>query len=119
LIYFSSQSANDGTLKITATFEIGTDQDLAAVELQNSLSQAEPRLPEEVVRQGITVTKASSSILAVVTLQSTSPQHDDVFLSNYAVINLLDQIRCVEGVGDASVFGARDYSMRIWIDPDR
>src|SRR5690606_33539995 len=79
LIYFSSQSGNDGSLSLAATFEIGTDQDLAAVEIQNRLSVAEPQLPAEVTRQGITVTKASSSILGVATLESDDPRYDDVY----------------------------------------
>lgn len=119
LIYFSSQSSNNGSLNITATFEIGTDQDLAAVEVQNRLSIAEPRLPQEVVRQGITVTKASPNILGLVALRSDDPRYDEVFLSNYATINLLDTIKRVPGVGDAMVFGAKEYSMRIWLNPDQ
>ncbi|HYC55590.1 MAG TPA: multidrug efflux RND transporter permease subunit [Candidatus Binatia bacterium] len=119
LLYFSSQSANDGSTRITVTFEIGTDQDLAAVEVQNRLATAEPKLPQEVVRNGITVVKATSNILAVVALKAQEGAYDELFLSNYATINLLDRLRRVPGVGDAVVFGNRDYSMRIWIDPDR
>lgn len=119
LIYFSSQSANDGTCKITVTFEIGTDQDLAAVEVQNRLAIAQPKLPQEVVRNGISVVKASSNILGLVALESLDGTYDDLFLSNYATINLLDRIKRIPGVGDASVFGSKDYSMRIWLDPDR
>ena len=119
LLYFSSQSGNDGSLNITATFDIGSNQDLAAVEVQNRISAAEPRLPQEVVRQGLTVTKASTSILGLVALLSEDPRYDDLFLSNYATINLLDAIRRVPGVGDAIIFGAGDYAMRIWLNPDR
>ncbi len=119
LIYYSSQSANNGTASIVATFEIGTDQDLAAVDVQNRLSLAEPSLPEEVKRQGITVTKASTSMLGVISLESTDGRYDDVFLSNYATINLLDMLKRVQGVGDAQVFGSKDYSMRVWVNPDR
>lgn len=120
LIYFSSTSANNGSVSITATFEIGTDQDLAAVDVQNRLSVAEPQLPSEVVRNGITVTKSSSNILAVATLQADEGVgYDDIYLSNYATINLLDRIKRVDGVGDAQVFGAKDYAMRIWLDPDK
>ncbi len=119
LIYFSSQNSNDGMCSITATFEIGTDQDMAAVEVQNRLAIAEPKLPQEVVRNGLTVLKASSSILGLVALESSDDSIDDLYLSNYATINLLDQVKRVPGVGDATVFGNRDYSMRIWIDPDR
>ncbi|MCC6677730.1 MAG: multidrug efflux RND transporter permease subunit [Phycisphaerales bacterium] len=119
LIYYSSTSANNGVASIVATFELGTDQELAAVDVQNRLSRAEPRLPQEVVRQGITVTKASTNILAVATLQSDDPRHDDVYLSNYATINLLDTLKRVPGVGDVIVFGSRDYAMRLWVDPDQ
>ena len=119
LIYFSSQSANDGTCSIAVTFEIGTDQDLAAVEVQNRLAIAQPKLPQEVVRNGITVVKASTNILGVVALQARGGEYDDLYLSNYATINLLDRVRRVPGVGDATVFGNKDYSMRIWLDPDR
>ncbi|MBX3404520.1 MAG: multidrug efflux RND transporter permease subunit [Phycisphaeraceae bacterium] len=120
LIYFSSQCANNGAATITATFEIGTDQDLAAVEIQNRLAIAQPRLPSEVVRNGITITKASTNIIGVVTLEAAEGSgYDDIFLSNYATINLLDRVRRVPGVGDATVFGSKDYSMRVWVDPDR
>ena len=120
LIYFSSQSANNGAAKIVATFEIGTDQDLAAVEVQNRLAVAQPRLPQEVVRQGLTITKASTNILAVVTLEAEKGAgFDDVYLSNYATINLLDRLKRVPGVGDVTVFGAKEYSMRVWLDPDK
>jgi hydrophobe/amphiphile efflux-1 (HAE1) family protein len=120
LLYFNSTSANNGAVSIVATFEIGTDQDLAAVDVQNRLSAAEPQLPAEVVRNGITVTKSSSNILAVATLQATDEAgYDDIYLSNYATINLLDRIKRVEGVGDAQVFGSKDYAMRIWLDPDK
>ena len=120
LIYFNSQSANNGAARITATFEIGTDQDLAAVEVQNRLAVAQPRLPQEVVRNGITITKASTNILGVVTLEAPEGSgYDDVYLSNYATINLLDRLKRVPGVGDVTVFGAKEYSMRIWLDPDR
>ncbi|MGH7242556.1 MAG: multidrug efflux RND transporter permease subunit [Phycisphaerales bacterium] len=119
LIYYQSQSGNDGTLKITATFEIGSDQDLAAVEVQNRLAIAQPRLPQEVVRQGITVTKTSTSLLCVVALRAEAGEFDDVYLANYATINLLDAIKRVPGVGDATIFGGKDYAMRVWVDPDR
>lgn len=119
LLYYQSQNANDGTCTITVTFEIGTDQDLAAVEVQNRLSRAEPLLPQEVVRQGLSVVKVSSSILGVIALESEGNLYDDIYMGNYATINILDRIRRVPGVGDASVFGARDYAMRVWLDPDK
>ncbi|MEG6551576.1 efflux RND transporter permease subunit [Desulfocurvibacter africanus] len=118
LLYFSSLCSNNGSVKIVATFEIGTDQDMAAVEVQNRLSIAEPRLPSEVVRQGITVTKSSTSMLGVVSLESDG-RYDDIFLSNYATINLLDTLKRVPGVGDVAVFGTKDYSMRVWVNPDQ
>jgi multidrug efflux pump subunit AcrB len=120
LLYYSSTSANNGSVSITATFEIGTDQDLAAVDVQNQLKIAEAQLPEEVKRNGITVQKRSSNILAVFSLQGTEDSgYDDFYLSNYALINVIDRLRRVEGVGDVSIFGSKDYSMRIWLDPDK
>ena len=119
LIYFQSQSANDGTLRITLFFEIGTDLDIAAVETQNRLKRAEPRLPQESVRQGISITKRSNNFLMVAALNSEDPQYDDLFLSNYANIYMLDSLKRVPGVGDVQIFGAKDYSMRVWLDPDK
>jgi hydrophobe/amphiphile efflux-1 (HAE1) family protein len=119
LLYYESQSANNGSLTITLTFEIGSDQDIAAVEVQNRLKRAEPRLPAEVTRQGISVAKSSNNILAVVALNTEDPQYDDLYLSNYATIYMLDSLKRVAGVGDVTVFGAKDYSMRIWLNPDK
>jgi multidrug efflux pump len=119
LIYYQSQSANDGSMTLTTTFDIGTDQDLAAVDVQNRLSLATPRLPQDVTRSGVTVLKKSTSMLCVVTVKSDDPLYDDVFLANYATINLLDAVKRVPGVGDAQVFGAKDYAMRLWVNPDR
>ncbi|MCG8546457.1 MAG: efflux RND transporter permease subunit, partial [Alphaproteobacteria bacterium] len=117
--YMSSTSSDDGSYSLSVTFEIGTDPDIAAVELQNRLSLALPRLPEEVTRQGVTVRKRSSDMLMVVNLTSPNGTHDALFLSNYASINILDALVRVDGVGDATIYGARDYGMRIWLDPDR
>jgi hydrophobe/amphiphile efflux-1 (HAE1) family protein len=119
LLYYQSRAANDGSLAITCTFEIGADLDIAAVEVQNRLKRAEPRLPQETVRQGITVTKRSNNILSVVALRSTEGQFDDLYLSNYASIYMLDALKRVPGVGDVTIYGAKDYSMRIWLNPDR
>ncbi|MEF2231656.1 MAG: multidrug efflux RND transporter permease subunit [Pseudodesulfovibrio sp.] len=118
LIYYSSLCSNNGSVKIVCTFEIGTDQDLAAVEVQNRLDIAKPRLPTEVTRQGITVTKSSTSMLTVLSLNSDG-RYDDIYLSNYATINLLDMLKRVPGVGDVQIFGTKDYSMRIWVNPDQ
>ncbi len=120
LINFNSTIANNCSVSITATFEIGTEQDLAAVDVQNRLSAAEPLLPSEVVRNGITMTKSSTNNLAKATLQAENGSgDDDIYLSTYATINFLDRIKRVEGVGDAQVFGSKDCVMRIWLDPDK
>ncbi|HMZ52729.1 MAG TPA: efflux RND transporter permease subunit, partial [Candidatus Sumerlaeota bacterium] len=92
LLYFQSYSSNDGSLRVTATFEIGSNIDLNAVEVQNRMKRAEPRLPQEAIRQGITVTKSSTNMLLVAAVKSTNPHHDNLFLSNYATINMLDTI---------------------------
>ncbi len=119
LLYFQSQSANDGTMSLTASFEIGSDQDLAAVDVQNRLSIATPRLPQDVVRQGLPVTKTSTNMICVIALTSPNKQFDDVYLSNYATINVVDQLKRIPGVGDVTVFGAKDYAMRVWLNPER
>lgn len=119
MLYFQTQCSNDGGLNITVTFETGTNIDLAAVEVQNRVKRAEPRLPQESVRQGIVVNKRSTAILTVTALQSNDAQYDELFLNNYATINVLDTLKRVPGVGDATVYGAKDYSMRLWINPDR
>lgn len=119
LLYFRSQSGNDGSLSITATFEVGTDEDVAAVDIQNRLAGGYSRLPEEVIRRGIEVSKSSPGMLAIVALESDDPRYDDVFLSNYAIVNLLNALRREPGVGHVTIFGSRTYSMRIWIDPDQ
>jgi len=119
LLYYQSQSSNDGSLGITLTFEIGTNLDIAAVEVQNRLKRAEPRLPEEVKRQGISVDKRMSNFLGVFALQSSNPEHDDLFLSNYANIYMIDTLKRVPGVGSVQIFGNKDYSMRIWVNPDQ
>ena len=119
LLYYQSQCSNDGSMTTTVTFETGTDQDIAAVEVQNRLSRATPRLPQEAVRQGIVVNKTSTNFLLVFALNSDDPRYDDLFLSNYATINVVDALRRVPGAGDVSVFGSRDYAMRLWLNPDR
>jgi multidrug efflux pump len=119
LLYYSSTSTNDGHMTIQLTFEIGTDIDIAQVQTQNRQKLAEPQLPPEVVRQGISVKKVSPDLLAVIALSSTDPRHDTVFLSNYAILRVVDNIKRLKGVGDAYVFGAQNYSMRIVLDPIR
>ncbi len=119
MLYYSSSSNSDGSLSITVTFEVGTDIDIATVDLQNRVNRATPQLPQEVTRMGVTVAKKSSSILGVLALKSADPQYDALFLGNYATINFLDSIKRVPGVGDATVFGASDYTMRVLLDPVR
>ena len=119
LLYYNSTSTNDGHMTMQLTFEIGTDVDIAQVQTQNRQRLAEPQLPDEVVRQGITVKKTSPNLLAVIALSSTDPKHDTVFLSNYALLQILDSIKRLPGVGDASIFGGQNYSMRIILDPVR
>lgn len=119
LMYYESTSTNDGHMTMKLTFEIGTDVDIAQVQTQNRQRLAEPQLPDEVIRQGITVKKTSPDLLAVVALSSTDPKHDTVFLSNYALLRILDSIKRLPGVGDAIIFGGQNYSMRLILDPVR
>jgi HAE1 family hydrophobic/amphiphilic exporter-1/multidrug efflux pump len=118
LDYFNSSASADGQVTITATFKVGVNADMAQVNVNNRVKIAEPRLPEEVRRQGIVVYKRSTDILKVFAVFS-SKGHSRLFLSNYASINLVDELKRVPGVGDVIVFGALDYSMRIWLKPDR
>src|SRR5690606_5963645 len=104
---------------ITVTFAVGTDPKQATIDVNNRVRQADPRLPEEVRRNGVVVERRSTAFLQVVSLTSPKGTHDTLFMSNYATINLLDELKRLPGVGDVIVFGARDYSMRIWLRPDR
>ena len=117
LLYFDSTSSNDGHVTIKLTFEIGTDPDIAQVQTQNRQKLAEPQLPTEVIRQGVTVKKVSPDLVAVIVLKSTDPLHDAVFLSNYATLRVVDDLKRVKGIGDAVVFGQQNYSMRIILNP--
>ena len=119
MTYMSSKSANDGSYALTVTFEVGTDGDLAQINVQNRVSLATPKLPPEVTRQGVSVDKQSTNILMVVAVNSPNGTYDDLFLSNYASINIRDRLARVPGVAKVDILGARDYGMRIWIDPDR
>ncbi|SDX71696.1 multidrug efflux RND transporter permease subunit [Nitrosomonas halophila] len=119
LLYYESTSTNDGHMTMKLTFEIGTDVDIAQVQTQNRQRLAEPQLPDEVIRQGITVKKTSPNLLAVIALSSTDPEHDTIFLSNYALLRILDNVKRLPGVGDAIIFGGQDYSMRLILDPVR
>ena len=119
LLYYDSTSTNDGHMTMRLTFEIGTDVDIAQVQTQNRQRLAEPQLPDEVIRQGVTVKKTSPDLLAVIALSSTDPRYDTVFLSNYALLRILDSVKRLPGVGDAIIFGGQNYSMRLILDPIR
>lgn len=119
MIYMQSTSANDGSYSLNVSFDFGTDPDMAQVRVQNLVAQAEPVLPEEVKRQGITVRKQSTDMLMVVNIHAPEVDMSPEFISNYATINVADVIARVEGVAEARNMGALDYGMRIWLDPDR
>jgi multidrug efflux pump len=119
MLYMSSQATSDGNLQITVTFALGTDLDKAQVLVQNRLSVAEPRLPDEVRQIGVTVRKNSPDLLMVIHLSSPDGSRDQLYMSNYATLQIKDVLARLGGVGDVRVFGARDYAMRVWLDPDR
>jgi HAE1 family hydrophobic/amphiphilic exporter-1 len=119
MLYMSSSSTGDGNVSITVTFAQGTDINQAQVLVQNRVSTAEPRLPEEVRQIGVNVRKNSPDLLMVATLVSPDHSLDQQYLSNYATLQMIDRLNRIPGVGSAQLFGGRDYSMRIWIDPDR
>ncbi|MFZ1429385.1 MAG: multidrug efflux RND transporter permease subunit [Geminicoccaceae bacterium] len=118
-LYMKSTAGNDGSYTLTVSFAVGTDPDINTVNVNNRVQLAMPQLPEDVRRQGVTVKKKSSAILQVLAVYSPDQRYDTLFLSNYATINVLDSIKRVPGVGDAYLFGALDYSMRVWISTDR
>lgn len=117
MLYMSSQSSNNGSYTLTVTFEVGTDPDLASLFVQNRVAIAEPQLPEEVKRIGVTTTKMATSIALMITLTSPDNTFDSLFLSNYASLHINNELKRVAGVGDVMIFGLGDYSMRIWLDP--
>ena len=119
MLYMSSQSTGDGSLTITVTFKTGTDLDAAQVLVQNRVAIAQPRLPEEVQRLGVVTRKTSPDFLMIVNLQSSDGSLDRGYISNYALTQVRDRLSRIDGVGDVRLFGARDYSMRVWIDPGR
>ena len=119
LLYMSSQATSDGQLTLTATFKLGTDPDKAQQLIQNRVAQAEPRLPEEVRRLGITTIKSSPDLTMVVHLVSPNGRYDVTYLRNYAVLNVRDRLARVPGVGQVRIYGAGDYSMRAWLDPQK
>ncbi|PKO66999.1 MAG: multidrug efflux RND transporter permease subunit [Betaproteobacteria bacterium HGW-Betaproteobacteria-16] len=119
MLYMGSQATTDGVMTLTVTFKLGTDPDKAQQLVQNRVSQAEPRLPEEVRRLGVTTVKSSPDITMVVHLVSPNDRYDINYLRNYAVLNVKDRLARIEGVGQVQVFGGGDYSMRVWLDPQK
>ena len=119
MLYMGSQATADGQMTLTVTFALGTDPDKAQQLVQNRVSQAEPRLPEEVRSLGITTVKSSPDLMLVVNLISPNDRYDITYLRNYALINIKDRLARIDGVRDVQLFGSGDYSMRIWLDPQK
>jgi hydrophobe/amphiphile efflux-1 (HAE1) family protein len=119
MLYMSSQATSDGVLTLTVTFRVGTDVDLAQVQVQNRVSQALPRLPEEVRQLGVTTVKSSPNFIMVVHLVSPDHRYDDVYLRNYGLLQIKDVIARIPGIGQVQVFGGGDYAMRVWVDPGK
>lgn len=119
MIYMNSTSSNSGGFNALITFDIDTDPELAAVDVQNRIKKAESRLPAEVVQNGISVAKETSTRLMTITLMSSDPKYDEVYLSNYATLNVVDMLRRIEGVGSVSSVGSRYYAMQLWLMPDK
>lgn len=119
LAYFSSNSDNNGNYMLSISFDFGIDEDMALVNVNNAIKRAERRLPPEVVAGGVLAFKRSSDLLGIVTLNSDNPEHDLLYITNYASINLRDALTRVQGIGQALVFSAQEYSMRVWLDPQK
>ena len=119
MLYMSSQMGNDGSYSLSVTFDVGTDLNTALVMVQNRVALAMPQLPTSVQNQGITIRKRTPDILLIVSMYSKEDRYDDIFLSNFAVINIRDELLRVDGVADVIVFGQRDYSIRVWLDPQK
>src|SRR5437762_9519326 len=119
MLYMSSQCTNDGTYTLTVTFQPGSDLNISQVLVQNRVSLAEPILPDLVKRRGISVKKKSPNVLLIVNLFATDARRDNLYLSNYATIQLKDELARLSGVGDITYMGQRDYSMRLWLDPEK
>src|SRR5712672_2870077 len=118
-LYYQSASGADGSYSLTVTFALGTDPDIDTVNVQNRAQLATPLLPQEVQRQGLVIRKKSAALLQVINIYSPKNTHDALFLNNYATINVIDPLSRIRGVGQASLFGPLDYSLRLWLDPDR
>src|SRR5919198_2883618 len=119
MLYMSSQATTDGLMTLTVTFKLGTDPDHAQQLVQNRVTQAEPRLPEEVRRLGLTTVKSSPDLTMVVHLHSPNDRYDMTYLRNYAVLNVKNRLERIDGVGQVRLFGSGDYSMRVWLDPQK
>src|SRR5882762_3260404 len=119
MLYMSSQCTNDGTYSLTITFQNGVDLNMAQVLVQNRVSLAQPILPDLVKRRGVSVKKKSPSVLMIVNLFSPDNSRDNLYLSNYATIQLKDELARLPGIGDITYMGQRDYSMRVWLDPEK
>src|SRR6478672_12515627 len=119
MLYISSNSTVDGRFSISVTFDLGTNLDIAQVQVQNRVQIAQPRLPTDVRNIGVTVAKASPDLMMVVHMFSPDQSRDTLFISNYANVNVVDTLTRIQGVGSITVFGGRDYSMRVWLDPNR
>src|SRR5919106_1591872 len=119
MLYMSSTATSDGVLTTTVTFRIGTDVDLAQVQVQNRVAQALPRLPEEVRQSGVTTVKSSPDLTMVVHLVSPDSRYNDIYLRNYAVLQIRDVLARIPGAGQVVVFGGGDYAMRVWLDPQK
>src|SRR5213080_4712338 len=118
-LYYQSASGADGSYTLTVTFALGTDTDINTVNVQNRAALAQPLLPAEVTRAGLTIRKRSSALLQVIQITSPNKTYDALYLSNYTTINVIDPLARIKGVGKATLFGPLDYSLRIWLDPDR
>src|SRR5688572_2413757 len=119
MTYMTSTSANDGSMTISVFFKVGTNPDLAAVNVQSRVSRAMSQIPQEAVLAGISTQKQQNSMIMVPLIFSASPSYDETFLQNYAKINIIPELQRIPGVGQAMVFGAKDYAMRVWLKPDR
>ena len=119
LLYYRSSNSSNGVMNLQVFFDIGRDQDLAAVDVQNAIKLAEPQLPEEVRRKGVVIQKAQTDILLVASVTSNDPRYDATFLTNYAKLYVEDELKRLNGVGNATVFGGLDFAMTIRLDPDR
>jgi multidrug efflux pump len=119
MLYMQSTNSSSGSMQLSVTFALGTDPDQATIDVNNRVQRATSTLPEEVTRQGVTVAKRSTSILGMVAMFSKDPRYDRTYVGNYALLNVVDELKRIPGVGDASVLGSVEYSMRIWLRPDK